>query len=142
MIIEDIEIRGYAMSLVGAIHGRLLPLNPMFSEEMRQYLMRFDTSDPETLSDIALGISTTNYKNLQKFLDNDSLLERIKIAIATIKKELSAAKLQSKIKLTVSEKLSKRQHDFFLREQLNAIQKQLAIALTTVLQKLKNLKNV
>lgn len=121
---EDIEIRGYAMSLVGAIH-ELLPLNPMFSEEMRQYLMRFDTSDPETLSDIALGISTTNYKNLQKFLDNDSLLERIKIAIATIKKELSAAKLQSKIKLTVSEKLSKRQHDFFLREQLNEIQKQL-----------------
>ena len=121
---EDIEVRSYAMSLVGAIQ-ELLPLNPMYSDEMRQYLLRFNQNDPSLLADCAASISSADVQALQQILDTEDILERLKLATTLIRKELSAAKLQDKIKSAVSEKLSKRQHDFFLREQLFEIQKQL-----------------
>lgn len=121
---EEIEVRSYAMSLVGAIQ-ELLPLNPMYSDEMRQYLLRFNQNDPSLLADCAASISSADVQALQQILDTEDILERLKLATTLIRKELSAAKLQDKIKSAVSEKLSKRQHDFFLREQLFEIQKQL-----------------
>ncbi len=121
---EEIEVRSYAMTLVGAIQ-ELLPLNPMYTDEMRQYLLRFNQSDPALLADCAASISAADVSVLQQVLDTEDVLERLKISTSLIRKELSAAKLQDKIKSAVSEKLSKRQHDFFLREQLFEIQKQL-----------------
>ncbi len=121
---EEIEVRGYAMSLVSSLQ-ELLPLSPMYTDEMRQYMMRFNQTDPIMLADCAASVCSSDPKQLQEILDNEDLIERLKLANNIIRKELKAAKLQDKIKATVAEKLSKRQQDFFLREQLSEIQKQL-----------------
>lgn len=121
---QDVQIKAYAMNLVGSIQ-ELLPLNPLYTEEMRQYLMRFDQNDPSMLADCAAAITTCGTKELQRVLDTCNLYERIKMSSSLIKKELKAARLQDKIKNTVMEKLTKRQKEFFLREQLSEIQKEL-----------------
>ncbi len=120
----EVKVKALAMNLVASLQ-ELLPLNPMYSDEMRQYLLRFDQNDPSLLADCAASVTTTSAKNLQDILDTIDLLERLKKAQAIIKKELKAAKLQDEIKSSVNDKLSKRQKEYVLKEQLKEIQKEL-----------------
>ncbi len=123
-----VEIRGYAMSLVASIQ-ELLPLNPLYTDEMRQYLLRFNQNDPSMLADCAASITSGPASDLQRILDTIELLPRLKESLTLIQYELKAAHLQDKIKSAVAEKLSKRQKDFFLKEQLKEIQSELGIKL-------------
>lgn len=121
---QEVSVKAYALSLVAALQD-LLPLSPLYTEEMRQYLMRFNQNDPSMLADCAASITTSNTQKLQEVLDTYDVLERLKKSSALIKKELRAAKLQDQIKGTVNDRLTKRQKDYILREQLKEIQKEL-----------------
>ena len=92
---------------------------------MRQYLLRFDQNDPALLADCVASVSTTSNKMLQEILDTNDLLSRLKKSQAIIQKELKAAKLQDQIRSQVNDKLSKRQKEFVLKEQLKEIQMEL-----------------
>uniref|UniRef100_UPI00402AB700 LON peptidase substrate-binding domain-containing protein n=1 Tax=Succinivibrio sp. TaxID=2053619 RepID=UPI00402AB700 len=109
----EVKVKALAMNLVSSLQ-ELLPLNPMYTDEMRQYLLRFDQNDPSLLADCAASVTTTSAKNLQDILDTIDLLERLKKAQAIIKKELKAAKLQDEIKSSVIDKLSKIQKVYVL----------------------------
>ena len=124
---KDVELRAYCLGITAALQ-ELIPLNPMMTDEMRQYLARFDMSNPSVLADCAASITQAKPKELQKVLDTIPLLPRLKISFELITRELSAAKLQDKIKLAVAEKIQKRQKDFFLREQLTEIKKELGLS--------------
>ncbi|MDY6322903.1 MAG: endopeptidase La [Succinivibrio sp.] len=125
---QEVDVKAYAMSLVSSIQ-ELLPLNPLYTDEMRQYLLRFNQNDPSMLADCAASITTATTAQLQHVLETLDVLERLKYSSALIRKELKAAKLQDKIKGSVTDKLNKRQRDFFLREQLSEIQKELGTKL-------------
>jgi ATP-dependent Lon protease len=57
-----------------------------------------------------------------------NLRKRMQKVLVLIKKELEVAKLQTQIREKVEEKMTQQQREFFLREQLKAIQKELGIA--------------
>lgn len=123
---KEVDIKAYTMALIASLQ-ELLPLNPLYSEEMKQYLLRFNQNDPSLLADCSASITTANPAELQEVLDTVDILPRLKLSLRLVKRELKAAKLQNKIKGSVSDKLTKRQHDYFLREQLSEIQKELGI---------------
>ncbi len=125
---EGIEAKAYSMALLSSMQ-ELLPLNPLYSDEMRQYLLRFNQSDPSMLADCAASITSVPASDLQQVLDTVELLPRLKLSMSMIQNELKAARLQSKIKGTVAEKLTKRQREFFLNEQLKEIQQELGLKL-------------
>ncbi len=120
----EVNVKAYAMSLVSAMQ-ELLPLSPLYTEEMRQYLMRFNQNDPSMLADCAASITTAPTEKLLEVLDTEDVFMRLKISSELIKKELRAAKLQDRINGTVNDRLSKRQKNYILREQLKEIQKEL-----------------
>ena len=68
----EVKVKALAMNLVSSLQ-ELLPLNPMYSDEMRQYLLRFDQNDPSLLADCAASVTTTSAKNLQDILDTVDL---------------------------------------------------------------------
>lgn len=121
---DEVKVKAYAMNLVSLLQ-ELLPLNPMYSDEMRQYLLRFDQNDPSLLADCAASVTTTSAKSLQKVLDCTNILKRLELSQDLLQKELKAAKLHDEIKTTVNEKLSRKQKEYVLREQLKQIQKEL-----------------
>lgn len=123
---RSVEIRGYAMAIITTIQ-ELLPLSPLYTEEMRQYLLRFNQNDPSMLADCAASITSGPASDLQRILDTLELLPRLKDSLSLIQYELQAAKLQDKIKSTVAEKLTQRQREFFLKEQLKEIQNELGL---------------
>ena len=124
---REVETRAYCLGITAALQ-EMIPLNPMITEEMRQYLSRFDISNPSTLADCAASITQSKPEELQEVLDTIPILPRLKLTFDLISRELSAAKLQDKIKVSVSDKIQKRQKDFFLREQLNEIKKELGLS--------------
>jgi ATP-dependent Lon protease len=125
--VNDEELRAYSLAVLNTLK-ELIPLNPLYSEQLKFFLPRFNTNDPSPLADFAANLTTASKEELQDILDTAPVLERMKKVLVLIKKELEVAKLQSKIRTQVEDKMSEQQRKFFLREQLKVIQKELGLA--------------
>ncbi len=120
------QTKAHAMALIKAIK-ELLPLNPLYSEELKDYLSRFSPNDPSPLADFSAAITTAKGRDLQAVLETLPLLERMKKVLILLHKEIEVGQLQTEITAQVNEKVSDRQREFFLREQLKIIQQELGI---------------
>jgi ATP-dependent Lon protease len=121
------EIKAYAMALIKQIR-ELLPLNPLYSEELKQYLANFSPSRPSILADFSAALTTATGEQLQEILDTLPLRSRMEKVLTLLRKEREVAELQGQITSQVNEKVSENQREFFLREQLKIIQKELGIS--------------
>ena len=121
------EIKAYAMALIQAIK-ELIPLNPLYNEELKNFLNHFNLNDPSPLADFAAAITTAQGPDLQQILDTVNLQKRMERVLVLLHKELEVARLQAEIRSEVEQKMSKHQREFFLREELKVIQRELGIA--------------
>jgi len=124
---NDDELKAYAIAIINTLK-ELVPLNPLYSEELKFFLNRFNPNEPSALADFAASLTTSAGPALQEVLETFPVLERMKKVLVLIRKELEVAKLQTQIREKVEEKMSEQQRKFFLREQLKAIQQELGIA--------------
>ncbi|WP_300461882.1 endopeptidase La [Desulfobacula sp.] len=122
---ED-ELKAYAIAIINSIK-QLLSLNPLYSEEVRQYLGMFSPDQPSPLTDFAAGITTASGDALQEVLELVSVRERMKKVMMLLQKEIEIAKLQSQIQKDVNTQVDDNKRKFFLKEQLKAIQKELGL---------------
>lgn len=120
------ELKAYAIAIINAIK-QLLSLNPLYSEEVKQYLNMFSPDQPGPLADFAAGITTASGEDLQDILEMPSIMERMKKAMMLLQKEIEIAKLQTKIQEDINTQVDDNKRQFFLREQLKAIQKELGL---------------
>ncbi|MCW9058401.1 MAG: endopeptidase La [Gammaproteobacteria bacterium] len=123
---ED-EMRAYAIAIFNTLK-ELVPLNPLYSEELKFFLSRFNPHESSALTDFAASLTTSSAAELQEVLETLPVLERMRQVLVLIKKELEVARLQSHIHRQVEEKMTEQQRNFFLREQLKAIQQELGLA--------------
>lgn len=121
------EVKAYAMAVIRAIK-ELLAINPLYSEELKQYLSRFSPNEPSLLVDFAAAITSASGDDLQDIMDTLPLLRRMEKVLVLLKREREVAELQATISEQVNEKISSNQREFFLREQLKIIQKELGIS--------------
>ncbi|NWH04230.1 endopeptidase La [Desulfobacter latus] len=123
---DEDKVKAYAISIISNIK-QLLSLNPLYSEELKQYLNRFSPDQPSPLTDFAAGITTASGDDLQDILETESILDRMKKVMLLLQKEIEIAKLQTKIQKDINTKVDDNKRKFFLKEQLKAIQKELGI---------------
>jgi len=123
---DEDTVKAYAISIISNIR-QLLSLNPLYSEELKQYLNHFSPDQPSPLTDFAAGITTASGDDLQDILETESILDRMKKVMMLLQKEIEIAKLQTKIQKDINTKVDDNKRKFFLREQLKAIQKELGI---------------
>ncbi|TVO72473.1 endopeptidase La [Sedimenticola selenatireducens] len=120
------EIKAYAMAIINTIK-ELVPLNPLYGEELRIFLDRLGPDDPSHLADFAASLTTADRFQLQEILQEVEILPRMEKVLVLLHKELELAKAQNEIRKTVEDKISTHQHEFFLREQLKVIQQELGL---------------
>ncbi len=121
------ELKAYTLAIIAAIK-ELLRTNPLYGEEVKQYLSRFGPDDSSPLADFGASMTSAPGKELQEVLDTVPLLHRMEKVLLLMRKEQEVARLQSEINEEVNEKVQKHQREFFLREQLKVIQRELGIA--------------
>jgi len=121
------EIKAYALAIINTIK-ELVPLNPLYSEELRMFVDRIGPDDPSHLADFAASLTSSSNKQLQGVLETVELLPRMEKVMILLSNELEMAKTQHQIRKSVERRIDKQQRDFFLREQLKTIQHELGIA--------------
>lgn len=131
-VVEDVsdhlseELKAYSISIITTIK-ELLKLNPLFKEELQIFLGHSDFTEPGKLADFAVALTTATREELQDVLEAFDLQQRIDKALVLLKKELDLSKLQNTINLKIETSISKTQREFFLKEQLKTIKKELGL---------------
>ncbi|MBQ0832063.1 endopeptidase La [Marinobacter sp.] len=121
------ETKAYTLAIISAIK-ELLRTNPLYGEEVKQYLSRFGPEDSSPLTDFGASMTSARGQELQDILNTVPLLRRMEKVLLLMRKELEVARLQSEISEEVNEKVQKHQRDFFLKEQLKVIQRELGMS--------------
>lgn len=119
-------IKAYSISIITTIK-ELLKLNPLFKEELQIFLGHSDFTEPGKLADFAVALTTAGRQELQEILEAFDVQTRIDKTLILLKKELDLSKLQSSINQKIEATISKTQREFFLREQLKTIKKELGL---------------
>ncbi len=120
-------LKAYAVSVIRSLK-ELVQLNPLHKEELNIFLSHSNLSDPGRLADFAAALTTADAKDLQEVLETLAIRSRINKVLVLLRKEIDLSRLQIRITRQIEEKLSKQQREFFLREQLKAIRKELGLS--------------
>ncbi|WP_024851561.1 endopeptidase La [Hydrogenovibrio kuenenii] len=123
---SETELKAYGLAIMNAFK-ELLPLNPLYSEELKYFLNRYSVSDSAQLADFAASMTSASNDKLQGILDTLNLVERLEKVQTLFKHEIEVTKLQFNIRERVEENITEQQRDFFLRQQLKEIQKELGM---------------
>ncbi len=110
-----------------AIHHvkKLAEVNSFFTEEVR--LAMVNAPSPGTVADlIAFALSLAKI-DAQDYLETLSVKTRFEKLLVHLRREQDVADLQKKIHEDVNTKVSKLQREFFLKEQLKSIKRELGI---------------
>lgn len=84
-----------------------------------------DNEDPEQWVDIIAGNIPFNMEKKQVLLETADLAERMEMLSVYLQEEIEFQNIEKNIKKQVQSKMEKTQREYFLREQLNAIQSEL-----------------
>ena len=120
------ELKAYSISIISTIK-ELLKLNPLFKEELQIFLSHSDFTEPGKLADFAATLTTAPRKELQRLLETFDLKKRIDQSLILLKNELDLTFLQSNINKKIDAAITKNQKEFFLRDQLKTIKKELGL---------------
>ncbi len=120
------ELKAYSISIISTIK-ELLKLNPLFKEELQIFLGHSDFTEPSKLADFAVALTTASRQEMQDVLETFDVQNRIDKALILLRKELDISLLQHSINQKIEATINKSQKDFFLREQLKTIKKELGI---------------
>ncbi len=126
--LEDIEtanpdeIKAMTRSLISEMKT-ISDNNPLFSEEMRLNMVNVD--HPGKIADFITSILNIDRNQQQEILNTIDIKERMEKVLIYIKKEQDLLRIQRKLTAQINEKIEKSQRDYFLREEIKAIKKEL-----------------
>ncbi|NJC24865.1 endopeptidase La [Neolewinella antarctica] len=120
----DQELKAYMLAISSDIR-QLLALNPLFKEQVNLVVSQLNYEQPGQTMDIVSNLINSEKEKLQELLDTWDVRKRAELVLAIIKDELAVAKIQSRINKKIEEGVADKQKEYFLREQLKAIRREL-----------------
>jgi ATP-dependent Lon protease len=101
----------------------VITLSPALSDQVK--IAAINTEDPGKFADLVAANLNLNLEERQRLLELDNVKDRLTRLLPLLGREIEVLTLGSKIQKEVASSMSKNQRDFFLREQLRAIQREL-----------------
>ncbi len=120
----DPELKAYMLAISSDIKS-LLALNPLFQEQVNMVVTQLNYEKPGQTIDVISNLVSSEKEKLQELLETWDISERAKKLLEIIKDELQVAKIQSRINKQIEEGVNAKQKEYFLREQLSAIRREL-----------------
>src|ERR671929_32969 len=108
---------------VQALNQRVLAMLPEIPPEIRTAVL--SSNDPVQLTYFLASILNLGVEEEQRMLEADTVDELLEIAYARLTREVEIMELRTKIAAEAQGEMSKAQRDYFLRQQMKAIQKEL-----------------
>ncbi|HZO44233.1 MAG TPA: endopeptidase La [Methylomirabilota bacterium] len=121
-----LEVEALARTASG-LFQKVVALSPTLPDELVNVVGAAE--GPSALSDLIAGSLPTLSTTLrQELLETISVAERLQKLVAALTKEVEVLELGSKIQSEAQSEMSKTQREYYLREQMKAIQKELGDA--------------
>src|SRR5438128_555641 len=121
-----LEVEALARTATG-LFQKVVAMSPTLPDELANILGAAE--GPSALADLIAGSLPTLPTTLrQELLETISVAERLQRLVAALTKEVEVLELGSKIQSEVQSEMSKTQREYYLREQMKAIQKELGDA--------------
>ena len=119
-------MKAYSKAIISSVK-ELIKSNSLFQEELKLFLNRFTVEDPGKLADFVASMTSADAAEVQDILETFDVRKRVEKVLVLMKKEIELSKLQDKITKQIEQRISKQQKEFFLREQLKEIKKELGL---------------
>jgi ATP-dependent Lon protease len=111
---------------VQTLFARLIGLVPYLPEELALAAANID--DPSALCHLVASTLRLKTEEKQQLLELDDVEKRLRAVLVILNRELEVAELGSKIQNQVQSEMESSQREYFLRQQLKAIQEELGEA--------------
>ena len=120
------EVEALRRSIAESFH-RLTELSPAVPEEMSTLIVNLE--DPlQLVYAVANQMKRIGLEESQRLLELDSATEKLRALLGMLAKELEVLELGHKIQSAAQSEMEKTQREYFLREQLKAIRRELGEA--------------
>jgi ATP-dependent Lon protease len=126
-VVEDVEEESLELAALArnaqSLFQEIVNLSPALSEQVK--INALNTEQPGKLADLIAANLNISLDERQALLEIASVKDRLARLLPMVNRELEVLTLGSKIQKEVATSMSKTQRDFFLREQIRAIQREL-----------------
>ncbi|RMD68449.1 MAG: AAA family ATPase, partial [Bacteroidetes bacterium] len=122
----DQELKAYMLAISADIK-ELLKLNPVLKEQVNLIMSQLDMERPGPTMDLISNLLSAEAEQLQELLETFDLKERARMLLKLLREELELSRLKQKIQKQIDEAVNKQQKEYFLREQLKAIKRELGM---------------
>lgn len=119
---SDLEIEAMVASLKG-MFKKMSELSPYLPTELGAMVQELD--DPRVLADVTGGSMNLSKAEKQELLETIPVKERLKKVLRLISREIEILELGKQIQASVKTEMDKAQKDYYIREQIKALQKEL-----------------
>lgn len=108
---------------ISDLFQKIISISPIFPEEIQDVI--FSIEDPSKLSDLIASSLNIQISEKYQFLKELDISKRLEILVKALQKEFKIIELNAKINENVNKEVNRQQREFLLREQLEAIKKEL-----------------
>jgi ATP-dependent Lon protease len=123
---HEVEVKALVQSVIG-LFQRVVELSPTLSDELGA--LASNIQEPSRLADFIAGsLPSLNTSQKQEVLETFDVRARLERVNSILVKDLEVLEVGSKIQSQVKNELQKNQREYYLREQMKAIQKELGDA--------------
>ncbi|MCH5289237.1 MAG: endopeptidase La [Treponema sp.] len=119
---DTFEVKALTRALISEMK-EVSENNPLFSEEMRLNMVNID--HPGKIADFVAASLAIEKEEQQKILAQPNVRVRMEQVLVYIKKEQELLRIQKKVQTELNERVEKNQREYFLREEMKAIQEEL-----------------
>jgi len=119
---KDIEIEALMANII-SLFDRIVKLTPLIPQEL--VAMSKSITEPGVLADMVASIINITTEEKQTILETFDVKDRLKEVTRLVNHQVEILELGSKIQTQVKDDMDKTQREYYLRQQLNAIRKEL-----------------
>ena len=120
--VDPVEAEALARSVASEFEG-YVKLNKKVSPEVVSAVAQID--DPSKLADTVASHLSVKITDRQAVLEMTSVTKRLEKCLALMESEISVLQVEKRIRTRVKRQMEKTQREYYLNEQMKAIQKEL-----------------
>ena len=121
---QTVEMEALVRSLVDQFQ-QLVQVSQNISSDLGEMVLSAGAGDPARLSDLAASVMNVSAEEKIGLLERNNVKDRVQKLVEIVTRELELQEISSRIQSQVADEVGMTQRQYYLREQMKAIQKEL-----------------
>ncbi len=121
---HGVELEALVRSLMNQFQ-RLVQVSQNISSDLGEMVLSAGSGDPSRLSDLAASVLNVSAEEKIGLLERNHVKDRIQKLVEIVTREVELQEISSRIQSQVADEVGKTQRQYYLREQMKAIQREL-----------------